>query len=41
MQWYCTKSKNHVLVTLKDKSKIAFTPDEPERFVNEVKRWLS
>ena len=41
MQWYCAKSKNHVLVTLKDKSKIAFTPDEPDRFVNEVKRWLS
>ena len=41
MQWYCTKSKNHILVTLKDNRKIAFTPDEPERFVNEVKRWLS
>ncbi len=41
MQWYCTKSKNYVLLTLKDKRKIAFTPDEPERFVNEVKRWLN
>ncbi len=41
MQWYCTKSKNYVLITLKDKRKIAFTPDEPERFVNEVKSYLS
>jgi hypothetical protein len=41
MQWYCTKSKNHMLLTLKDNRKIAFTPDEPERFVNEVKRCLN
>jgi hypothetical protein len=41
MQWYCAKSKNHVLVTLKDKSKIAFTPDEQERFVTEVNSYLS
>lgn len=41
MQWYCTKSNNYVLVTLKDKEKIVFTPDEPERFVNEVKRCLN
>lgn len=41
MQWYCTKSKNYVLLTLKDNRKVAFTPDEPEEFVNEVKRWMS
>lgn len=40
MQWYCTKSKNYVLATLKDDRKIVFTPDEPEEFVNEVRRWL-
>jgi len=40
MQWYCTKSINYVMVVLKDKQKIVFTPDEPEDFVNEVRRCM-
>lgn len=36
MQWYCTKSKNFVVATLKDHRKIVFTPDDPEGFVSEV-----